>query len=102
MTTWKTGREILTGIMRKASLPLDLLLSDLAVRRASQNWSDAAVLPSYARLIVDEGHHLEDAAASHLGDRCDRHCDHGGQDRKVAAFRGDDRRAQQHGGRDHR
>ena len=44
-----------------------LLLSDLAVRRASQNWSDAAVLPSYARLIVDEGHHLEDAAAKHLG-----------------------------------
>ena len=44
-----------------------LLLSDLAVRRASQNWSDAAVLPSYGRLIVDEGHHLEDAAAKHLG-----------------------------------
>ncbi len=44
-----------------------LLLSDLAVRRASQNWADAAVLPAYQRLIVDEGHHLEDAASSHLG-----------------------------------
>jgi ATP-dependent DNA helicase DinG len=44
-----------------------LLLSDLAVRRAAQNWSDAAVLPPYARLVVDEGHHLEDAAAKHLG-----------------------------------
>jgi ATP-dependent DNA helicase DinG len=44
-----------------------LLLSDLAVRRASQNWSDAAVLPSYTRLVIDEGHHLEDAAAKHLG-----------------------------------
>src|SRR5689334_5567088 len=44
-----------------------LLLSDVAVRRASQNWSDAAVLPAYGRLIVDEGHHLEDAAAAHLG-----------------------------------
>ena len=44
-----------------------LLLSDLAVRRVSQNWSEAAVLPSYARLVVDEGHHLEDAAAKHLG-----------------------------------
>ena len=44
-----------------------LLLSDLAVRRASQNWEDAAVLPAYARLVVDEGHHLEDAAAAHLG-----------------------------------
>ena len=44
-----------------------LLLSDLAVRRASQNWGDAAVLPAYARLVVDEGHHLEDAAVAHLG-----------------------------------
>jgi ATP-dependent DNA helicase DinG len=44
-----------------------LLLSDVAVRRASQNWSEAAVLPAYGRLIVDEGHHLEDAAAAHLG-----------------------------------
>jgi ATP-dependent DNA helicase DinG len=44
-----------------------LLLADLAVRRAAQNWDDAAVLPSYGRLVVDEGHHLEDAAATHLG-----------------------------------
>ena len=29
MTTWKTGREILGGIMRQASLPLELLLQDL-------------------------------------------------------------------------
>ena len=44
-----------------------LLLADLAVRRAAQNWDDAAVLPAYSRLVVDEGHHLEDAAATHLG-----------------------------------
>jgi ATP-dependent DNA helicase DinG len=44
-----------------------LLLSDVAVRRVSQNWEDAAVLPAYKRLVIDEGHHLEDAAASHLG-----------------------------------
>jgi ATP-dependent DNA helicase DinG len=44
-----------------------LLLADLAVRRAAQNWDDAAVLPAYGRLVVDEGHHLEDAAATHLG-----------------------------------
>ncbi len=44
-----------------------LLLSDVAVRRQSQNWEDAAVLPAYTRLVIDEGHHLEDAAASHLG-----------------------------------
>ncbi len=44
-----------------------LLLSDVAVRRISQNWDDAAVLPAYKRLVIDEGHHLEDAAAAHLG-----------------------------------
>ena len=44
-----------------------LLLADVAVRRASQNWAEAAVLPAYSHLVVDEGHHLEDAAANHLG-----------------------------------
>jgi ATP-dependent DNA helicase DinG len=44
-----------------------LLLSDLAVRRASGNWGESAVLPAYTRLVIDEGHHLEDAAAAHLG-----------------------------------
>jgi ATP-dependent DNA helicase DinG len=44
-----------------------LLLADVAVRRVSGRWDDAAVLPAYDRLIIDEGHHLEDAAASHLG-----------------------------------
>ncbi len=44
-----------------------LLLSDVAVRRQVQNWDDAAVLPAYKRLVIDEGHHLEEAAGSHLG-----------------------------------
>ncbi len=44
-----------------------LLLSDVAVRRQAQNWEDSAVLPAYKRLVIDEGHHLEDAAAAHLG-----------------------------------
>jgi ATP-dependent DNA helicase DinG len=44
-----------------------LLMSDVAVRRTTQNWEDAAVLPAYKRLVVDEGHHIEDAAAAHLG-----------------------------------
>jgi ATP-dependent DNA helicase DinG len=44
-----------------------LLMSDVAVRRVQQNWQDAAVLPPYTRIVVDEGHHLEDAAAAHLG-----------------------------------
>ena len=44
-----------------------LLASDLAVRQAQGNWEDAAVLPPYRRLVLDEGHHLEDTAAEHLG-----------------------------------
>ena len=44
-----------------------LLASDLAVRRNSENWQDAAVLPPYKRLVLDEAHHLEDTAAHHLG-----------------------------------
>jgi ATP-dependent DNA helicase DinG len=44
-----------------------LLASDLAVRLAADNWLEAAVLPPYRRLILDEAHHLEDVAATHLG-----------------------------------
>jgi ATP-dependent DNA helicase DinG len=44
-----------------------LLMADIAVRRASGNWSESAVLPAYSRLIIDEGHHLEAAAGAHLG-----------------------------------
>src|SRR5207245_8218066 len=44
-----------------------LLTSDLAVRMASDNWQEAAVLPPYRRLVLDEAHHLEDIAATHLG-----------------------------------
>jgi ATP-dependent DNA helicase DinG len=44
-----------------------LLAADLAVRRAQDNWQEAAVLPPYRRLVLDEGHHLEDVAAQHLG-----------------------------------
>ncbi len=49
-----------------------LLLSDVAVRRATGTWGDAAVLPAYSRLVIDEGHHLEDAAAAHLGSNVSR------------------------------
>ena len=44
-----------------------LLASDLAVRIASENWLEAAVLPPYRRLVLDEAHHVEDVAATHLG-----------------------------------
>jgi ATP-dependent DNA helicase DinG len=49
-----------------------LLMSDVAVRRVQQNWEDAAVIPAYTRLVVDEAHHIEDAAASHLGTAASR------------------------------
>jgi ATP-dependent DNA helicase DinG len=44
-----------------------LLAADLSVRLASDNWDEAAVIPAYQRLIIDEAHHLEDVAAHHLG-----------------------------------
>ena len=44
-----------------------LLASDLAVRRAQGNFEEAAVLPPYRRAVLDEAHHLEDTAATHLG-----------------------------------
>jgi ATP-dependent DNA helicase DinG len=44
-----------------------LLFTDLAVRRAAQNYTDAAVLPAYQRVILDEAHNLEDAATTHMG-----------------------------------
>ncbi len=50
-----------------------LLMSDVAVKRAKQNWEDAAVIPAYSRLVVDEAHHIEDAAAAHLGTSASRH-----------------------------
>lgn len=44
-----------------------LLFTDLAVRRATQNYTHAAVLPPYKRVVLDEAHNVEDAATSHLG-----------------------------------
>jgi ATP-dependent DNA helicase DinG len=44
-----------------------LLAADLSVRRMQDNWEEAAVLPPYKRLVLDEAHHLEEVAAGHLG-----------------------------------
>jgi len=44
-----------------------LLFSDLAVRRASGNFTQAAVLPPFRHLILDEAHNSEAAATDHLG-----------------------------------
>ncbi|MCH8168517.1 MAG: DEAD/DEAH box helicase, partial [Proteobacteria bacterium] len=44
-----------------------LLFTDLAVRNATLNFTQSAVLPAYNRVILDEAHNIEDAATSHLG-----------------------------------
>jgi ATP-dependent DNA helicase DinG len=44
-----------------------LLFADLAVRRATGNYTHSAVLPAYQRVVLDEAHNVEDAATSHLG-----------------------------------
>jgi len=44
-----------------------LLFSDLAVRRAADNYTAPAVLPPYRRVVLDEAHNLEEAATTHLG-----------------------------------
>lgn len=44
-----------------------LLFSDIAVRRAQNNYTAPAVLPPYKRVILDEAHNIEEAATDHLG-----------------------------------
>lgn len=46
-----------------------LLLADLAVRMHSENYSAAAVLPPYSRIVIDEAHHLEEAATRNFSIR---------------------------------
>jgi ATP-dependent DNA helicase DinG len=50
-----------------------LLFTDLAVRRATDNYTQAAVLPPYRHLILDEAHNAEAAATDHLGVGVTRH-----------------------------
>ncbi|HEV8324799.1 MAG TPA: helicase C-terminal domain-containing protein [Myxococcota bacterium] len=46
-----------------------LLLADLALRAEEDEYEASFVLPPYARIVVDEAHHLEDAATAHFGER---------------------------------
>ncbi|MGA2193018.1 MAG: helicase C-terminal domain-containing protein, partial [Nitrospirota bacterium] len=48
-----------------------ILLADIALRGAIGS-SDMAILPGYSRLIIDEGHNLEDGATSYFGARISR------------------------------
>lgn len=49
-----------------------LLFSDLALRRATGNRTQSAVLPPYRHVVLDEAHNVEDAATDHLGARLTR------------------------------
>ena len=49
-----------------------LLLSDLALRMATDNYTTAAVLPPFDRIILDEAHHLEDVATNFLAGQVTR------------------------------
>ncbi|HEX9873928.1 MAG TPA: helicase C-terminal domain-containing protein [Deferrimonas sp.] len=49
-----------------------LLLSDLALRAQTDNYSAAAVLPPFDRIILDEAHHLEDVATNYFSSQVTR------------------------------
>lgn len=44
-----------------------LLFSDLAVRGETGRYADAAILPGYSRIILDEAHNVEEVATSYFG-----------------------------------
>ncbi len=46
-----------------------LLFADLALRRETGFYDQTVVIPSYAAIVFDEAHNLEDAATSHFGER---------------------------------
>ncbi|MDZ7316412.1 MAG: DEAD/DEAH box helicase [candidate division KSB1 bacterium] len=49
-----------------------LLFADLAIRRQTGSFQDAAVLPPYQRIIFDEAHHIEDVATNYFGSQVTR------------------------------
>jgi ATP-dependent DNA helicase DinG len=49
-----------------------LLMADLALRRETSNYTAAAVLPPFHRVIFDEAHNLEAAATAYFGLRASR------------------------------
>jgi KUP system potassium uptake protein len=66
MMTWKTGRDILTGIMRQSGLPLDLLLEELGRRSPPRVPGTAVFLTSDAEgAPVVLLHHLKHNKALH-------------------------------------
>lgn len=46
-----------------------LLFADLVVRADTENFKDAAILPNYTRIILDEAHNIEDIATDYFASR---------------------------------
>jgi KUP system potassium uptake protein len=66
MMTWKKGRDLLTEIMKKASLPLELLLEDIRKRRPARVPGTAVFLTSdQTGAPVVLMHHLKHNKALH-------------------------------------
>jgi KUP system potassium uptake protein len=66
MTTWKTGRELLGGIMRQSSLPLELLLDEIGNRPPPRVPGTAVFLTSdFEGAPVVLMHHLKHNKALH-------------------------------------
>ncbi len=49
-----------------------LLFADLACRAESDNYKDAAVLPTYHHVVMDEAHHIEDVATEFFAEDVSR------------------------------
>jgi len=49
-----------------------LLFADLSVREEEENYEEAAVLPPYKHVVVDEAHHIEDVATEFFADHVSR------------------------------
>ncbi|MDR0784921.1 MAG: ATP-dependent DNA helicase DinG [Treponema sp.] len=50
-----------------------LLFADIAARRGGAGYGDTAVLPAYTRVILDEGHAIEQSATSFFAEKFSRH-----------------------------
>lgn len=49
-----------------------LLFADLAKRAENENYDDAAIMPPYKRIIIDEAHHIEDIATEFFAAQLNR------------------------------
>ena len=71
------GRCFFYGARRQAAtadvlvVNHSLLMADLALRQEA-GYRSTAILPPFERLVVDEGHHLEDVATGHLSSQVSR------------------------------